>query len=83
MTAFRSPWQNGYVERLMGSIRRECLDHMIILNESHLRSVLKDYFQYYHNDRTHLGLDKDTPKLRTVDARPETGEVLNLLIPFQ
>jgi transposase InsO family protein len=76
VTAFKSPWQNGYVERLMGSIRRECLDHMIILNEQHLRSVLKNYFQYYHEDRTHLGLEKDTPKLRVIDVQPESGEVL-------
>jgi len=76
VTAFRSPWQNGYVERLMGSIRRECLDHMIVLDEQHLRSVLSKYFQYYHEDRTHLGLEKDTPKLRAVEAQPENGEVL-------
>ena len=76
VTAFRSPWQNGYVERLMGSIRREYLDHMIILNEQHLRSVLSNYFNYYHQDRTHLGLEKDTPKLRAVEEQPENGEIL-------
>jgi transposase InsO family protein len=75
VTAFKSPWQNGYVERLMGSIRRD-VDHMIILNKRHLRSVLTKYFGYYHEDRTHLGLEKDTPKLRAVDVQPENGEIL-------
>src|SRR5665811_947602 len=59
VTAPRSPWQNAYVERLIGSIRRECLDHIIILNEHHLRGVLSSYFQYHHQTRTHLSLDKD------------------------
>jgi transposase InsO family protein len=59
VTAPRSPWQNPYVERLIGSIRRECLDHIIILNEHHLRGVLSQYFQYHHATRTHLSLDKD------------------------
>ena len=54
-----SPWQNPFVERLIGSIRRECLDHLIILNSSHLRCVLTAYFRYYHRSRTHLGLKKD------------------------
>jgi Integrase core domain len=53
-----SPWQNPYVERLIGSIRRECLDHVIILNEHHLRRVLSSYFQYHHDARTHLSLNK-------------------------
>jgi putative transposase len=57
-----SPWQNPYVERLIGSIRRECLDHMIVLNDKHLRLTLQAYFQYYHRTRTHLGLDKDAPE---------------------
>ena len=60
LTAARSPWQNPYVERLIGSIRRDCLDHMIIFNENHLRRVLKEYFKYYHESRTHLGLEKDS-----------------------
>ncbi|MGQ0660910.1 transposase [Sphingosinicella sp.] len=64
----RSPWQNGHVERLIGSIRRECLDHVIILGESHLRRVLRAYADYYNRDRTHLGLDKDTPLGRAVET---------------
>jgi transposase InsO family protein len=60
-TAPRSPWQNPYVERLIGTLRRECLDHVLILGEWHLRRVLKSYSLYYNETRTHLGLDKDTP----------------------
>jgi transposase InsO family protein len=60
-TAFRSPWQNGIAERWVGSVRRDLLDHVIVLNERHLRRLLKDYVRYYHEDRTHLGLEKDTP----------------------
>src|SRR5438874_7987805 len=56
ITAPRSPWQNPHAERLIGSIRRECLDHVIILNERHLRRVLSSYFQYHHDSRTHLSL---------------------------
>jgi len=63
----RSPWQNPYVERLIGSIRRECLDHTIIFNEKHLRRVLRENFHYYHESRTHLGLDKDCPKSRLIE----------------
>jgi putative transposase len=66
ITARRSPWQNPYVERLIGSIRRECLDHVIILSERHLRRVLSSYFQYHHDARTHLSLDKDCPRPRPV-----------------
>jgi hypothetical protein len=57
----RSPWQNGYVERLIGSIRRECLDHVIVLNERHLRRILRSCFAYYNQARTHLTLNKDAP----------------------
>ena len=71
----KSPWQNPYVERVIGSIRRECLDHMIIFNENHLRKVLRDYFDYYHESRTHLGLDKDCPVHRQVDP-PELGKIV-------
>ena len=63
----QSPWQNPYVERIIGSIRRECLDHVIIFNEEHLQRVLTLYFQYYHESRTHLGLEKDCPKPRPVE----------------
>jgi putative transposase len=60
-TAFRSPWQNGVAERWVGNVRRDLLDHVIVLNQRHLRRLLKDYVRYYHEDRTHLGLGKDTP----------------------
>ena len=58
-TAPRSPWQNAYVERLIGSIRRDCLDHLIIVDERHLRKLLRDYADYYNRLRTHLSLNKD------------------------
>jgi len=64
-TSFRSPWQNGVAERWVGSCRRELVDHVIPLNERHLRRVLSEYVRYYHLDRTHLGLKKDTPSVRT------------------
>jgi hypothetical protein len=70
----RSPWQSPYVERVIGSIRRDCLDHVIVLNEIHLRRILSSYFRYYHGGRTHLGLDKDCPVHRPVE-RPEVGAV--------
>jgi len=57
----RSPWQNGYVERLIGSICRECLDHVVVFGEQHLRSILKSYATYYNEVRTHLSLTKDAP----------------------
>ena len=60
-TAIHSPWQNGHCERVIGTLRRECLDHMIILNEKHLCSVLNKYVDYYNNDRTHMSLAKDSP----------------------
>ena len=62
----RSPWQNPYVERLIATLRRECLDHVLIFGERHLRSVLKSYSRYYNETRTHLGLDKDSPLPRAV-----------------
>ena len=70
----RSPWQNPYVERVIGSIRRECLDHVIIFNERHLRRVLKEYIDYYHRSRTHLGLEKDCPEVRAVEP-PGVGPI--------
>ena len=69
LTAYRSPWQNAYIERLNGSIRRECTDHIIVWNERHLKKVLRGYFDYYNNDRTHLGLVKGTPIDRQVSKR--------------
>jgi transposase InsO family protein len=64
LTAPRSPWQNPYAERLVGSVRRECLDHVIVLGERHLHRILKSYFAYYHKSRTHLSLGKDAPESR-------------------
>jgi transposase InsO family protein len=75
LTAPRSPWQNPYVERLIGSIRRECLNHVIVFDEHHLKRLLHAYFSYYHTARTHLGLDKQCPELRVVDP-PEAGKVI-------
>ena len=77
LIAPRSPWQSPYVERLIGSIRRECVDHVIILNESHLKRVLANYFNYYHRWRVHRSLDMDTPDPRPVQP-PELGEVVEL-----
>ena len=64
--AFRSPWQNAYVERLIGSIRRECLDHMIVFGKAHLRQILGAYATYYNESRTHRSLNKDAPFHRAV-----------------
>ena len=60
-TSFRSPWQNGVAERWVGNCRRDLLDHLIVLNERHLKRLMNEYVRYYHEDRTHLGLDKQTP----------------------
>jgi transposase InsO family protein len=65
-TSFRSPWQNGVAERFVGSCRRDLLDHVIVLNERHLKRLMTEYVHYYHDDRTHLGLAKQTP----ADRRP-------------
>jgi len=65
----RSPWQNGYVERAIGSIRRECLDHMIVWSEAHLQRVLKEYTSYYNAARTHLSLRKYAPYRRLIERR--------------
>lgn len=66
--AARSPWQNGHVERLIGSIRRECLDHVVVSGGAHLWRILKTYAAYYNQVRTHLSLDKDTPNFRHSQA---------------
>ena len=68
-TSIRSPWQNGVAERWVGSMRRELLDHIIPLNENHLRRLGRDYLVYYHQDRTHVGLNKNTPTERAVERR--------------
>jgi putative transposase len=70
-TAARSPWQNPYVERLIGTLRRECLDHVVVLNETHLRRLLSGYLIYYHGTRTHLFLEKDAPDPRPVEHLDE------------
>ena len=75
VTAPRSPWQNPYVERIIGSIGRECLNHVIISDERHLRRVLSSYFQYYHESRTHLSLNKDCPEPRPIHP-PTAGKVI-------
>jgi len=75
LTAPRSPWQNPYVERVVGSIRRECRDHVIVFSEGHLRRLLTSYFRYYHCWRTHLALAMDCPEPRPV-LPPERGAVI-------
>src|SRR3982074_2493297 len=64
----RSPWQNGHAERLIGSIRRDCLDHVVVFGERHLRHLLGSYQKYYNDARTHLSLNKDAPASRAVQA---------------
>jgi putative transposase len=76
----RSPWQNPYVERVIGSMRRECLNHVVVFNETHLRRILRANLAYYHRSRTHLALGKDAPDRRQASSgagrivvRPEVG----------
>jgi transposase InsO family protein len=76
-TAPRSPWQNGYCERLIGSIRRDCLDHVVVFGERHLRHLLRSYEHYYNQTRTHLSLNKDSPVTRSVET---VGRILPLSI---
>jgi hypothetical protein len=76
LSAPRSPWQRAYIERVIGSIRRECLDHVIILDEEGLRRVLASYIRYYHRSRLHLSLDKDSP-----DPRPDNPSARSLQFP--
>ena len=71
--AARSPWQNPYAERLIGSLRRDCLDHVIVLDEVHLRRILAKYFDYYNETRCHLSLQGDAPAPRVVQTRGEQG----------
>ncbi len=71
--AYRSPWQNGVVERFMGTLRRELLDHVILRDEAHLLRLLKSFLAYYHQDRTHLGLGKETPHARARENPPGPG----------
>jgi transposase InsO family protein len=75
LTAPPRPWQNPFAERLIGSVRRECLDHVLVLSERHLRRVLTQYFAYYHRARTHLSLDKDAPDGRPIEP-PRVGAII-------
>ena len=77
VTAPRSPWQSPYVERVIGTLRRECLDHVVVLGESHLRRIVRRYVIYYHGARTHLALEKDAPEPRAVQP-PEKGSVIEI-----
>jgi putative transposase len=77
LTAPRSPWQNPYIERLIGSIRRECLNHLIVINEDHLRHILREYFDYYHHSRPHQSLARNSPVPREVEP-PSKGQVISI-----
>jgi putative transposase len=77
LSAPRSPWQRAYIERVIGSIRRECLDHVIVFNEGSLYRHVQSFMDYYHESRTHLSLEKDTPRRRPVQP-PESGRVIAL-----
>jgi putative transposase len=78
MIARRSPWQSPYVDRVIGTLRRELVDHVVVINQRHLRRLLRRYVsKYYHPCRTHLSLGKDTPQPRAVQP-PETGDVIEL-----
>jgi putative transposase len=72
-----SPWQNPYVERVIGTLHRECLDHVVVLGEAHLRRILRRYVGYYHRTLTHLALEKDAPEPRFVQP-PDTGTVIEI-----
>ncbi len=76
-TAPRSPWQSPYVERLIGTLRRDCVDHVVVFNENHLRRLLRGYLAYYHSCRTHLSLGKDAPEPRPVEP-PDHGKVVEI-----
>ena len=77
LTAPHSPWHNPFAERLIGSVRRECLNHIIVLGERHLRRILIAYFAYNHRARTHLSLDKDAPAGRPI-APPGLGAIITI-----
>jgi len=76
-SAPRSPWQNAFVERIIGSIRRDCLDHVVVLKDRHLKRILTSYFNYYHHWRAHLSLGMDSPESRSVQS-PDLGKVVQL-----
>ena len=75
VTAPHSPFQNPYAERVIGSIRRECLDHLIVLNEDHLRRILRSYFNYYHDSRPHQSLERNSPFPREIEP-PSQGKII-------
>jgi putative transposase len=77
LIAARSPWQNPYVERLIGSLRRECLDHVIVLHAQHLRRLLADYVDYHHWHRPHRSLEQDCPEPRAIEPA-EQGQIVAL-----
>ncbi len=77
LTAYRSPWQNPYAERVIGSIRRECLDHVIVLGPHHLKRIMNRYLEYYNGVRTHLSLNKDAPDQRPVHL-PGRGRIVEI-----
>jgi transposase InsO family protein len=77
ITAPQSAWQNPYVERVIGSIRRECLDHLIVINEDHLRRILREYFDYYHNARPHQSLERNSPVPRKTEPPPR-GRIISI-----
>ena len=77
LSAPRAPWQRVYIELVIGSIRRECLDHVIVFNEGSLYRHVQSFVDYYHESRTHLSLEKDTPGRRPVQP-PESGQVIAL-----
>ncbi len=77
LTAAQSPGQNPFAERLIGSVRRECLNHVIVMGEHHLKWILKRYFRYYLDSRTHLSLEKDAPNPRRIQS-PETRNILQI-----
>ena len=75
LSAPRSPWQRAYVERVIGTIRRKCLDHMIVFNERCLHRHLQNFVNYYHRSRTHLALEKDSPEPRPIQG-PDAGRII-------
>ncbi|WAM28245.1 integrase core domain-containing protein [Myxococcus sp. NMCA1] len=77
-SAARCPWQNPYAEKVIGSIRRELLDHVVVLNETHARRLLRDYQRYYNASRTHLSLGKDAPETREVQGPEHRAKVIEL-----
>ena len=75
VTAPRSPWQSPYVERVIGTLRRECLDHVVVLGDAHLRRIIRQFLSYYHGAKTHLAVDKDAPEPRAVQSS-EWGKLI-------